>query len=127
MDGERTASHRMEEGVEKIELSVVIPCLNEGQSIGKRVRQALDVLREAGVAGEVIVADNGSVDGSAEIAEAEGARVAWVKEKGYGSALMGGIALAQGEYVLMADADESHDLAPHSKVSCGTASRDRTS
>ena len=111
VESERCASRRTETEVRKIELSVVIPCLNEGQSVGKRVRQALEVLREAGVAGEVIVADNGSVDGSAEIAEAEGARVARVKEKGYGSALMGGIALAQGEYVLMADADESHDLA----------------
>jgi len=91
-------------------LSVVIPCLNEGHTIGKRVRQALGVLNGAGVAGEVIVADNGSMDGSAEIAEAEGARVVRVAERGYGSALMGGIAGARGEYVLMADADESHDL-----------------
>ncbi|WP_348262183.1 glycosyltransferase family 2 protein [Telmatobacter sp. DSM 110680] len=93
-----------------IELSVVIPCLNEGHTIAKRVRQALDVLHGAGVVGEVIVADNGSTDGSAEIAEAEGALVARVAEKGYGSAIMGGIAIARGEYVLMADADESHDL-----------------
>jgi cellulose synthase/poly-beta-1,6-N-acetylglucosamine synthase-like glycosyltransferase len=84
--------HLTAAGVREIELSVVIPCLNEGLTIGKRVRQALGVLREAGVAGEVIVADNGSTDGSAEIAEAEGARVVRVAEKGYGSALMGGIA-----------------------------------
>ena len=96
--------------VRQIELSVVIPCLNEGQSVGKRVRQALEVLRGAGVAGEVIVADNGSTDGSAEIAEAEGAQVVRVAERGYGSALMGGIAAARGKYVLMADADQSHDL-----------------
>jgi glycosyltransferase involved in cell wall biosynthesis len=102
--------HGTAAGVREIELSVVIPCLNEGQTIGKRVRQALEVLREAGVAGEVIVADNGSIDGSAEIAEAEGAWVVRVAEKGYGSALMGGIAAARGGYVLMADADESHDL-----------------
>jgi glycosyltransferase involved in cell wall biosynthesis len=74
------------------------------------VRQALHVLREAGLAGEVIVADNGSIDGSADIAEAEGARVLRVAERGYGSALMGGVAAARGKYVLMADADESHDL-----------------
>jgi glycosyltransferase involved in cell wall biosynthesis len=88
----------------------VIPCLNEAHTVGKRVRQALEVLREAGVAGEVIVADNGSSDGSAEIAEREGARVVPVPARGYGNALMTGIAAAKGEYVLMADADESHDL-----------------
>ena len=93
-----------------IELSVVIPCLNEGPTIGKRVRQALQVLRDSGISGEVIVADNGSTDRSGEIAEAEGARVARVVSKGYGNAIMGGIAAARGEYVLMADADESHDL-----------------
>ena len=74
------------------------------------MRQALEVLRGAGVAGEIIVADNGSTDGSAEIAEAEGARVVRVAQRGYGSAIMSGIAGARGEYVLMADADESHDL-----------------
>lgn len=93
-----------------IELSVVVPCLNERHTVGKRVRQALEVLRRAGVAGEVIVADNGSTDGSAEIAEGEGARVVAVAQKGYGNAIMGGIAAARGRYVLMADADESHDL-----------------
>jgi len=107
---ERSAHYRTEAGELQIVLSVVIPCLNEGHTIGKRVRQALGVLNGAGVAGEVIVADNGSMDGSAEIAEAEGARVVRVAERGYGSALMGGIAGARGEYVLMADADESHDL-----------------
>jgi hypothetical protein len=95
---------------EAIELSVVIPCLNEGPTVGKRVRQAVEVLRDARIAGEVIVADNGSADGSAEIAEAEGARVVRVTDRGYGNAIMGGIAAARGEYVLMADADESHDL-----------------
>jgi glycosyltransferase involved in cell wall biosynthesis len=107
---ESSAHHGTEAGGLPIELSVVIPCLNEGQTVGKRVRQALHVLREAGLAGEVIVADNGSIDGSADIAEAEGARVVRVAERGYGSALMGGIAAARGKYVLMADADESHDL-----------------
>jgi hypothetical protein len=93
-----------------IELSVVIPCLNEARTVGKRVRQALEVLRDAGVSGEVILADNGSTDGSAEIAAREGAHVVHVHSRGYGNALLAGIAAAQGQYVLMADADESHDL-----------------
>lgn len=93
-----------------IELSIVMPCLNEVRSIGKRVQQAILVLAEIGVTGEVIVADNGSSDGSFEIARVEGAKVVSVPERGYGSALMAGIEAAQGMYVLMADADESHDL-----------------
>jgi hypothetical protein len=93
-----------------VELSIVIPCLNEVRSVGKRVRQALEVLRETGALGEVIVADNGSADGSAEAAEEQGARVVPVPARGYGNALLAGIAAARGKYVLMVDADESHDL-----------------
>jgi hypothetical protein len=107
---ERSTTRGTETVGREIELSVVIPCLNEVHTVGKRVRQALEVLHEAGVAGEVIVADNGSIDGSAEIAEEEGARVVSVPAKGYGNALIAGIAAARGEYVLIADADESHDL-----------------
>ena len=107
---QRSASIETPAGGDHIELSLVIPCLNEQQSIGGRVAQALKVLNEAAVVSEVIVADNGSTDGSPQAAEAEGARVIRVPERGYGNALMGGIAAARGEYVLMADADESHDL-----------------
>jgi glycosyltransferase involved in cell wall biosynthesis len=110
MEVEGSAHFATKTGIFQIELSIVIPCLNEALTIGKRVRQALGELRGAGVAGEVIVADNGSTDGSAEIAATEGARVVAVAARGYGSALMAGIAEARGEYVLMADADESHDL-----------------
>lgn len=110
MEVEGSAHFATKAGIFQIELSIVIPCLNEALTIGKRVRQALGELRGAGVAGEVIVADNGSTDGSAEIAATEGARVVAVAARGYGSALMAGIAEARGEYVLMADADESHDL-----------------
>jgi glycosyltransferase involved in cell wall biosynthesis len=110
LESERSTFHGTEAGLREIQLSVVIPCLNEGPTVGKRVRTALQVLREAGLEGEVIVADNGSTDGAAEIAAEAGARVVPVAARGYGNALMGGIAAARGEYVVMADADDSHDL-----------------
>jgi glycosyltransferase involved in cell wall biosynthesis len=96
---------------ERIELSVVMPCLNERETVGVCVRKALATLRAAGISGEVIVADNGSTDGSAEIALAEGARVVSVAEKGYGSAQKGGIVASRGEYVLIADSDDSYDFS----------------
>lgn len=92
------------------EVSVVMPCLNEAESVGECVRQALAGLREAGAEGEVIVADNGSDDGSQEIARGLGARVVDVPRKGYGAALMGGFEAAQGELVVMGDADASYDF-----------------
>ena len=95
---------------EQIELSIVMPCLNERETVGVCVRKAVASLREAGIPGEVIVADNGSTDGSLEIARAEGARVVNVDEKGYGNALKGGILSSRGEYVLMADSDDSYDF-----------------
>lgn len=93
-----------------IELSVVMPCLNEADTLAICVRKALKGIAEAGVRGEVVVADNGSTDGSQEIAHREGARVVPVKEKGYGNALMGGIAAATGKWVIMGDADDSYDF-----------------
>lgn len=95
---------------EAIELSVVMPCLNEAETLEACIRKAQQALREANVAGEVIVADNGSSDGSVEIAERMGARVVQVKARGYGSALMGGIRAASGKYIVMGDADESYDF-----------------
>jgi glycosyltransferase involved in cell wall biosynthesis len=95
----------------QIELSVVMPCLNEHETVGVCVRKAIGALQEAGISGEVILADNGSTDGSVEIAQAEGARVVHVPEKGYGSALKGGILAALGRYVLMADSDDSYDFS----------------
>ncbi|MGB8030160.1 MAG: glycosyltransferase family 2 protein [Terracidiphilus sp.] len=94
----------------QVELSVVMPCLNERETVGVCVRKALASLREAGILGEVIVGDNGSTDGSVEIAEAEGAHVIHVADKGYGNALKGGILAAHGEYVLMADSDDSYEF-----------------
>ncbi len=93
-----------------MELSVVLPCLNERETVGLCVRKAVEALAASGIAGEVIVADNGSSDGSPEIARAAGARVIAVEARGYGSALRGGIEAAAGEFVLMADADNSYDL-----------------
>jgi len=93
-----------------VELSVVMPCLNEAETLGTCVRKAQRALREAGIAGEVVVADNGSKDGSVEIAEQMGARVVHVRERGYGNALMGGIAAARGQYIVMGDADDSYDF-----------------
>ena len=93
-----------------VSLSVVMPCLNEEATVGICVRKALAALIDAGISGEVIVADNGSTDCSVPIAEAEGARIVEVKEKGYGSALKAGIMAARGTYVLMADSDDSYDF-----------------
>lgn len=95
---------------EAIELSVVIPCLNEADTIGVCLTKALRSIGEAGIQAEVIVADNGSTDGSIEIAARLGARVVPVKKKGYGNALMGGIEAARGEYIIMGDADDSYDF-----------------
>lgn len=93
-----------------VEVSVVMPCLNEADTLERCVRKALSAFAQAGIRGEVIVADNGSTDGCPALATAAGARVVHVKAKGYGSALMGGIAAAQGRYVLMGDADDSYDF-----------------
>jgi glycosyltransferase involved in cell wall biosynthesis len=93
------------------EVSVVMPCLNEADTLGVCVGKAARALRENGINGEIIVADNGSTDGSPEIAKAGGARVVRVEEKGYGNALMGGIAAAKGTFIIMGDADDSYDFS----------------
>jgi glycosyltransferase involved in cell wall biosynthesis len=92
------------------EISIVMPCLNEADTIGTCVRKAIETLRAHHIAGEVIVADNGSTDGSRAIAAELGARIIPVRERGYGAAIMGGIAAARGRYVLMGDADDSYDF-----------------
>jgi glycosyltransferase involved in cell wall biosynthesis len=93
-----------------LELSVVMPCLNEADTVGICVEKAMRVLRDEGIPGEVIVADNGSTDGSQQIARNLGARVVPVSALGYGNALMGGIAASRARFVLMADCDDSYDL-----------------
>jgi glycosyltransferase involved in cell wall biosynthesis len=91
--------------VAPVEVSVVIPCLNESANIEQCVRRSQAALDDAGMLGEVVVADNGSEDGSAELAAAAGARVVHEPRRGYGSAYLAGFAAARGEYVVMLDAD----------------------
>lgn len=94
-----------------LELTILMPCLNEAETVVICVRKAAEWLRANGVAGEVLVADNGSTDGSQELATSAGARVAPIAAKGYGSALLGGIHAARGRYVIMADSDDSYDFS----------------
>ena len=100
-----------ESGPDLHELTIVMPCLNEVETVEICVRKAVRWMEEAGVDGEVILADNGSSDGSQALAEKAGARIVPVAAKGYGSALMGGIAAARSRYVIMGDADDSYDFS----------------
>jgi glycosyltransferase involved in cell wall biosynthesis len=93
-----------------IELSVVIPCLNEADTLVVCIQKAQEGLKAAGCRGEIVVADNGSTDGSQQLAVSAGARVVSVPRRGYGAALMGGIDSARGQFVLMGDADDSYDF-----------------
>jgi glycosyltransferase involved in cell wall biosynthesis len=93
-----------------VEVSVVMPCLNEADTIGGCITKAWAALREAGMAGEIVVADNGSCDGSQQIAQRLGARVVEVAARGYGNALRSGIAAARGTFIVMGDADDSYDF-----------------
>ena len=94
----------------QLELSIVMPCLNEARALPACLKKAQDFLARHNVKGEIIVADNGSEDNSAALARAGGARVVDVAERGYGAALSGGIAAAQGRFVIMGDADDSYDF-----------------
>jgi hypothetical protein len=94
-----------------MELTIVMPCLNEAETLATCIQNARLGIERAGVSGEVLVADNGSIDGSVAIAEKAGARVVHVRSKGYGSALRGGIEAAQGRWVIMGDADDSYDFS----------------
>lgn len=91
-------------------LSIVMPCLNEAETLSSCILKAISVLRDNGIPGQVIVADNGSTDGSIDIAKASGATIVHVPEKGYGNALIGGISAAHTPYILIADSDDSHDF-----------------
>jgi glycosyltransferase involved in cell wall biosynthesis len=95
---------------DRLELTIVMPCLNEAKTIAECVAKARAFLARSGIVGEVVVADNGSTDGSQAIAEANGARVVEIPRRGYGNALIGGIRAARGTYVIMGDSDGNHDL-----------------
>ena len=94
-----------------VELTILMPCLNEAETIARCIESAKRGLQNAGVPGEILIADNGSTDGSQAIAEKLGARVVPVKEKGYGNALRGGIEAARGKWIIMGDADDSYDFS----------------
>jgi glycosyltransferase involved in cell wall biosynthesis len=94
-----------------LELTILMPCLNEAETLATCIRKAQSFLERTGISGEIVVADNGSSDGSREIAIAEGARVVPIAQRGYGAALAGGIDAARGRYVVMGDADDSYDFA----------------
>ncbi len=96
---------------EPLQLTILMPCLNEAETLARCIEKAKLGIQRAGVPGEILIADNGSTDGSPAIAEKLGARVVAVKDKGYGNALRGGIAAAQGKYILMGDADDSYDFS----------------
>ena len=97
--------------VDEVELTILMPCLNEAETLGACIAKARAYLARSGVSGEVLIADNGSSDGSIEIAERAGARVVREQSKGYGSALRAGINAAHGRYIVMGDADDSYDFA----------------
>ncbi len=94
----------------QIELSIVMPCLNEAETIETCIRKGMQWMKANQVIGEVVIGDNGSTDGSQQLAEALGARVIAVSKKGYGAALMGAIEAAKGKYVIMGDSDDSYDF-----------------
>jgi glycosyltransferase involved in cell wall biosynthesis len=94
-----------------LELTILMPCLNEAETLATCIRKAKKYLQQSNINGEVLIADNGSTDGSKDIAQAEGARIIEVTARGYGSALISGIEAARGKYIIMGDADDSYDFS----------------
>jgi glycosyltransferase involved in cell wall biosynthesis len=100
----------MDDAADSLELTILMPCLNEAETIQSCVGKAMGFLQRANIKGEVVVADNGSTDGSQALAQALGARIVPIPVRGYGSALMGGIQAARGKFIIMGDADDSYDF-----------------
>ena len=96
---------------QRLELTILMPCLNEAETLATCIAHARGFLDRTGIAGEIVIADNGSTDGSQQIAANAGARVVEVSEQGYGAAIMGGVREARGRFVIMGDADDSYDFA----------------
>jgi glycosyltransferase involved in cell wall biosynthesis len=94
-----------------MDLTIVMPCLNEAETLATCIRKAKEAIQRTGVTGEILIADNGSSDGSQEIATKEGARIVSISDKGYGHAIRGGIEAARGKWILMGDADDSYDFS----------------
>lgn len=109
-EGSRSAAREPSPCRPAIELTILMPCLNEARTLATCITKARRFLARAGVSGEVVIADNGSTDGSQAIAEGAGARVVNVPVRGYGAALIAGINAAQGRYVIMGDSDDSYDF-----------------
>ena len=103
-----TPANRLQGGA--IELTILMPCLNEAETLAACITKAKAYLQRSGIIGEIVIADNGSTDGSQDIASKLGARVVHVSQKGYGAALLGGIAAAHGRFIIMGDADDSYDF-----------------
>src|SRR5690606_15731476 len=103
--------HGSPQRMSSLELTVLMPCLNEARTVARCVEAARRFMEREGVQGEVLVADNGSTDNSQELARAAGARVVDVPDRGYGAALIGGIRAARGRFVIMGDADDSYDFS----------------
>lgn len=106
----KIATDPVTEEVRDVELSIVMPCLNEAETIGVCVKKAMQFLADNDVRGEVVIADNGSTDGSQQIARTLGARIVDVPQRGYGAALIAGIEASRGRYVAMGDSDDSYDF-----------------
>src|SRR5271170_6378927 len=96
---------------EPVELTILMPCLNEAETLARCIEKAKLGIQRSGVRGEIVIADNGSTDGSQAIAEKLGVRLVPVKEKGYGAALIGGVRAASGKWIIMGDADGSYDFS----------------